>query len=67
MKTGWKVALLVTLGAVLGAGVALIVNIGPHTAKAADTCDGLAIGLLLGIAIGSSLRWQRGRQRRKAA
>ena len=67
MKNHWKLAFLVTLGAVLGSAVALIVSAGPQTARATDISDGLAIGLLFGIAIGSSVTWQRDRRKREAA
>ena len=67
MRNHWKLAFLVTLGAVLGSAVALIASAGPQTASATDISDGLAIGLLFGIAIGSTLRWQRDRRKQEAA
>ncbi len=59
MNTSWTIAVLVGLGAVLGASVALIANAGPHTASAVGTSDGFALGLLLGIPIGAAVRQHR--------
>jgi hypothetical protein len=66
MSTSWKIAVLVALGAALGAGVALITNAGPHTAGAISISDGFVIGLLFGVAIGAAVRGHRSRHRREA-